>query len=340
VPSSTSNSNPAGRAPSLSWGRVWIGALVVAVTATGLAESTWRAQGRLPSVVDDSKLWGYHRWLVNSDCRRIVALGASRIQLGLNTETICERFPSNPVSVLAIDGLPPIAALRDLAEDESFCGTILCGTDARGFSEHAWERQQEYVDNYYRIGPSQLTEAFLKSQLQSCFVFLNPNVSLLRLWQTWRLNNQLPSPAYIVTKTDRSRLGDFTKVKFNLYQYQQNRAQRLRSRATPLQFNRWIKDVREVGRWVKKIQSRGGKVVFLRMPTTGDRWRVYERIFPKNQFWDKLSNATGATTIHFIDVPSMTPFECPDGSHLDFRDTPAFTSVLLDELVQRGILSP
>ena len=339
MPSSTFNSKPADRAPSLNWRRAWIGALAVAVTAIGLAEMTWRAQGHLPSVVDDPLLWVYHRYHVGSDSRQIVVLGASRVQLDLATQTFHEHFPENPVSVLAVDGKFPIAALRDLAQDERFRGTIVCDITMRGFAAGQWEGQQEYVANYYRIGPSQLIEAFLKSQLQSHFVVLNPSVSLLRIWQLQQQNGQLPSPMYIVTNPDRSRSGDFTKVRFDLFRYRRNRAQRL-LRSTRPPFDSWIGDVREVGQFVERIQARGGKVVFLRMPTTGDRWRVFERIVPKNMFWDEISAATGATTIHFRDVPSMTHFVCPDGSHLDFRDAPAFTLALLEELVQRGILSP
>ncbi len=34
----------------------------------------------------------------------------------------------------------------------------------------------------------------------------------------------------------------------------------------------------------------------------------------------------------------MRDFDCPDLSHLDYRDAPAFTNALVDELMRLGVV--
>ena len=60
--------------------------------------------------------------------------------------------------------------------------------------------------------------------------------------------------------------------------------------------------------------------------------------YPRSAYWDHLAAATGAATLHFQDEPELTRFECPDTSHLDQRDAPAFTAALVDALARDGIL--
>ena len=55
-------------------------------------------------------------------------------------------------------------------------------------------------------------------------------------------------------------------------------------------------------------------------------------------YWQYLADTTSATTIHFLDVLGMADFDLPDTSHLDYRDAPAFTSILLEELMRAGVL--
>jgi hypothetical protein len=73
------------------------------------------------------------------------------------------------------------------------------------------------------------------------------------------------------------------------------------------------------------------------MPTCDERWEADERMFPKALFWDQLAARTHAMAIHFKDYPTLASFPCPDTSHLDKRDAPAFTRGLLEILRQRGV---
>ena len=79
-------------------------------------------------------------------------------------------------------------------------------------------------------------------------------------------------------------------------------------------------------------------MVFVRFPTTDEHWEIDEKVFPKRVYWDQVERLTGGKTIHFRDVPSLANFDCPDTSHLDYRDAPKFTAALLDELIKRDVL--
>jgi hypothetical protein len=89
---------------------------------------------------------------------------------------------------------------------------------------------------------------------------------------------------------------------------------------------------------VKELQARGGRVVFVTLPSTGEMWDLGQRLFPKEEYWDRFAIATSAVTIHFRDVPTLRATRCPDNFHLDFRDADKFTNNLVDELIKRGVL--
>jgi hypothetical protein len=79
-------------------------------------------------------------------------------------------------------------------------------------------------------------------------------------------------------------------------------------------------------------------VVFVRYITTGEHYELDEKYYPKSKYWDQFAKKTEAVTIHFKDVPELSNFECPDTSHLDFRDAPRFTVSLGHELRRLGVI--
>jgi len=339
VPSSISNSDSASRAPELRWRYVWIGVCVFTVAIIWPSEAFWRARGHRPSVVDDPSLWAYHRRQVSDQKTQVVLLGASRMQLGFSTDVYQDRFPEVPIAMLAINGKHPIATLRDLAEDDKFRGKVICAVTAYSFLSTAWDGQQEYVDYFHHSGPNQLLEPALKSWIQARFVAFTPNLSLIRIITKACRDHRLPDPQCLVTKFDRSCLADYSLI--DIEEHRKVRVAKVRNgMATPsASFELWSEDATAVGAIVRRISERGGRVVFVRFPTTDEHWEIDEQRYPKRVNWDQLANLTGAETIHFRDVPSLAHFDCPDTSHLDCRDAPKFTAALLDELVERGILS-
>jgi hypothetical protein len=85
---------------------------------------------------------------------------------------------------------------------------------------------------------------------------------------------------------------------------------------------------------VHKIQARGGKVLFVRMPSDGDLWEFEQKAFPREKFWDRLLKHTGATGIHFADYPQLADIPCIEWSHLAPAEAKTFTREFIPLLQQ------
>ena len=83
---------------------------------------------------------------------------------------------------------------------------------------------------------------------------------------------------------------------------------------------------------VKAIEGRGGRVLFADFPTAGLVRAIEEKRYPRELFWDRFVGTVKAKAIDAADYPSLDGFQCPDGSHLDFRDRSRFTLALFEEL--------
>ena len=81
-----------------------------------------------------------------------------------------------------------------------------------------------------------------------------------------------------------------------------------------------------------RIESRGGRVVYVDTPITGGIRGIEEKRYPRAAYWDVLADRLPGRMFHSDDFPSLGRFVCPDESHLDFRDAAAFTTNLTRDL--------
>ncbi|CAN5910599.1 hypothetical protein BH11MYX3_BH11MYX3_16110 [soil metagenome] len=86
-------------------------------------------------------------------------------------------------------------------------------------------------------------------------------------------------------------------------------------------------------RAVSKIRARGGRVIYVRFPSSGGVLEQEDRDLPRAQTWDALLAVTGARGIHFQDHPELASFPCPEWSHLSATDSVEFTRRLMPLLV-------
>lgn len=342
MPSSTSSSSTAlERTPPGPWLRTWCVAAALAAVALGAIEYAWRCRGHRPSTTDDLDLWAVQRARVYGGRDTVVLVGQSRMQLDFATDVFRARFPGRDLVDLAVEGEPPMATLRDLCEDEAFCGLVLCEADPHLFERIERERQWPWVRHYHErclIGAR--VERALASWVQATLVVRNPQVKLSRVALDAIQRRPWPSPHYVTTRADRSKAADYRLV--HLTSHRANRIARrsaaYRTRAIPAP-EQWQAEVAEVVPWLRRLEARGGRVVFVRLPTSGEHWQLDERYYPRARYWDGLAAITGAPTVHFADDPRTAGFDCPDTSHLDGRDAPAFTAALLEVLAERGLLA-
>jgi hypothetical protein len=88
----------------------------------------------------------------------------------------------------------------------------------------------------------------------------------------------------------------------------------------------------ETAKHVARIQARGGKVVFLRLPVTGPLAEREEQLAPRAATWDRLVRENKVPAIHFADHPELRAFDCPEWSHLSAEDSVEFTRHLVPHL--------
>ncbi len=59
---------------------------------------------------------------------------------------------------------------------------------------------------------------------------------------------------------------------------------------------------------VQKLRARGGKIVFVRFPHSGDLKKLEDRETPRAGIWDRVLKDTGAPGIYYEDFPELASF--------------------------------
>lgn len=343
MPSSTSSFESQfaqERLPLQAGPSVWGAILLLTGFVLCAVETGWRWAGHRPSVVDSLTLWSYHRSCASLfGPRTLVLCGASRTLLGFSTTAFRERFPGWHVVQLAVDGLEPRATLEDLAADPQFRGVAIVEIheSAIGYNKG----QEEQVKYYHgRGGWTNTIECVCHAAIQARFAVVHPSLNPKRLLYDWWWNDKLPVPSYRQGNFDRTVDADYQRM--DVVAHREWRLQRVRS-----SYQRW--GAPPPADWRKKglrllqaadtIQKRGGKVVFVRYPTSGEYWELDRKHYPREKYWDTFVAGRTPPAIHFQDLPKSRLLECPDASHLDYRDKALFTNELLDILAAQGVFS-
>ena len=294
-----------------------------------------RSRGYQPSVKDDEYAWSWER--MRTDAPRTVAiLGSSRMMIGFSPDAFRAELPDWQYVQLAINGTTPAGSLLDLARDESFRGIAIIDMGELGFYQWSRTSQDQYIATYHRrhraIGA--MAERWLATKVQSRLAILATRGWIM--FGKWLETREWPKPPYVTTRADRTRHADFSVS--DVARERRARVERLadweRVARDPVPF---LEEAAGLEPAIAAIQARGGNVVYVRMPTCDERWVADETMTPKAMFWDALATRSKAVMIHFKDYPELQ-FECPDTSHIDSKDAPAFTRSLLKILRAKGVL--
>ncbi|GEM_PF-1818151 len=349
----TSNSND--RIRVTHWGRTWIATVLIVLVAIALWNMFWISHRVYPLPKDNPDLWVYHRQrAVNADENVIVFIGASRTQIAIDQQTVRDVTGKESVQ-LAIAGESPIPTLRNLAEDDSFRGIVISDLpEVAVYGKDTFEYEldiknsviplynaNEWIKSYKKRNLADKLEFRLKGFASSiiCFPSLGKNapdalynISTGKVLDMNKFGLGLIGQQGINTYFDRTlpfggdtlteeelKMVHEIQIKMFGNQYEMDRP-------TVERYSVLIKKIEPL---VQRIQARGGKVIFVSYPISGDIWELNEKAFPRKQFWNLFASKTSARTIHFKDYPQLQ-FECPDGSHLDSKDAPAFTKALME----------
>jgi hypothetical protein len=333
VPLSTSSSSR--RAPACAWGKIWLTASLIVLLVLGAWNHFWQAAGFKPaSVRDDADLWVQTRVkAVEGGKKVIVLIGDSRMQLGINLDAFREKTGIKPIQ-LAIMNNSPIPVLRHLAEDSAFIGTIICGiTEANLNPTSKSPIAEEWIRAYDEKDKARTRvfyadfENWLQNLSRRVLVFRSVNLAPHDILRRFLLGLSIPEP-YLTVHPDRSITGDYTKVNIAEHQKMREEIHRRQLSGRPITVARFLENARKLEELVARIHNKGGRIIFIRLPSGGKIWQMDEAIYPKKKYWDMFAAHTLAVTLHFKDYPDLDRYVLPDGLHLDYRDTLPFTQAL------------
>jgi len=298
---------------------------------------------------DDPALWTNIRHEVYEPAdKTTVFTGSSRIKFDLDIDT-WERITGDHAVQLACVGSTPVPVLDNLANDKNFKGKVVVDvTEGLFFSVAGSDRRPKENLKYFKEEtPSQWASFHINHLLESQFVFLDKE------WLSLGAQlEQLPLRDRPGIMNFKGFPSDFGRVKFNRQEYMTNKF------ASDTTLRNIVKNIwsgfgrantepsvegavldsifNAVKGMVDKIKSRGGQVLFVRTPSSGDYLMAEKMGYPREKYWDKLLTITNCPGIHFTDYPSLKDFVCPENSHLSLSQAKDFTVSFIEILKEKG----
>jgi hypothetical protein len=335
----------------------WRGITVIVVLTIFAAAAAWeiyvRSIGYAPTLNDTDDLWVQARRRVQPES--VVIVGESRPLFDLDLDELEKGLGKRPVQ-LALPGSCAYPVFADLANDETFHGTIICSIVPGMFFAPGGpllETSEKALKRYRNQTLAQRASHHLGMFLEEHVAFLKQEdltlaVLLQQLPIPNRPNAQVPPtfPPYFQT-VDRERRARMTE---QCAQPGSALAKRIQQIWLPLfrlpppptyvpkevffremgeKIERRFRDTRTA---VEKLRTRGGKIVFVRFPLNGELKTLEDRLNPRARDWERLLKDAKAPGIYFEDFPELASFTCPEWSHLSAGDSVEFTKRLVPHL--------
>jgi len=158
--------------PKLPWRGVTVVVVLIVIAATCAWEFYCRSIGYGPTLNDNEDLWTMARRRVKPES--VVIIGDSRGWYDVDLDELEKGLGKRPVQ-LAMGGGCAYPVLADLANDESFHGTIICSVVPRLFVAPSgtppMERADKAVRRYHTQTPAQRASQYLAMPLEEHVAF-------------------------------------------------------------------------------------------------------------------------------------------------------------------------
>lgn len=323
--------------------------LVLVIITLACWEIYLRSRGLPLSYNDDAALWSTKRIQVYQPSEAAtVFIGSSRIKFDLDIPT-WENITGNKVVQLSMVGTSPRPFLNDLANDKKFNGKLIIDITEGSFFGRDKKRTEktssEFEEFYKKWTPAQRFSSYINYVVESGFVFLEKNkFSLNALLDDLPVLNRkgvIVPPVFpkgfSMNRAGRQSFMDDEFLNDTLQQKQQQKNWILLGGfpKTPGISGDTLKTVfKEVKNDIDKITSRGGKVLFVRTPSSGAYWEAEKKAYPREKYWNPILAYANTPGIHFEDYPETAHFNCPEWSHLSPRQAVVYTKELIKILVE------
>lgn len=346
--------------PEREWLRMIFAALVIAIVVLGMWEREVRSRGIQPDYDDTPSLWVPLRAkAVGAKRDQIVLVGASRTMFDVDLDVFAAVSSERPIQ-LATVGSSPMPIFTHLAEDPTFAATTIVGVVPGLFAAPAGppiETPKKYIRKYETWSPADAWEKPLSMFLQERLAFIQADLTLPQLVGLVELPDRPeayvpprlpPSFAWIDVERRVRMKEDWRTDPVRMHEVQQIWLPLMKGPPKPPIFTdeQWAKMFADG--WdailvqaktnVDAITSRGGRVIFVRHPSSGGVLEIEDCTTPRATHWDRLIEETGAPGIYWLDYPELAEFECPEWSHLSAADSVEYSKRLLAILQREGLL--
>jgi hypothetical protein len=353
MPSSISSSDFVRPIPSIPWRGITVVVALVVIAAALLWEAYVRSIGYAPTLNDTEDLWVQTRRRVKPES--IVIVGDSRPVFDLDLDELEKGLGKRPIQ-LALPGSCAYPVLANITNDESFHGTIICSIVPGMFFAPAGpllETSEKALARLQKQTLAQRVSHHLGMFLEEHVAFLKQeDLTLERLLGNLPIPNRSTAlvpprfPPYFQTVDHERRARMIEKCADPNGELARRIQQIWLPLFTPPPPPTFIpKDVfmanmgkaiearfHDTVQAVKKVQSRGGRIVFVRFPNSGELKALEDRLNPRAREWERLLNDTKVPGIYYEDFPELSSFNCPEWSHLSAGDSVEFTKRLVPHL--------
>src|ERR1043166_121662 len=159
--------------PPVAWRGMTVVVVLIVVAATTGWELYVRSLGYAPTLNDNEDLWALRRRAVKPES--IVIVGDSRGWFDVDLDEIQRGLGKRPIQ-LASGGMCGFPVLADLANDETFHGTIICSVVPKLFfappGTFLMERGEKAVKRFHNQTPAQRASQYLAFPLEERVAFL------------------------------------------------------------------------------------------------------------------------------------------------------------------------
>jgi hypothetical protein len=339
--------------PQVPWPRISVAVVLIVIAAASAWELYCRSIGYGPTLNDNADLWTSARKRVKPDS--IVIIGDSRGLFDLDLDELQKGLGKRPIQ-LAMGGSCAYPVLADLANDKNFQGTIICSLVPRLFvappGTPPMDRSEKAVRRSHTQTLAQRASQYLAMPLEEHVAFLKQEeLTLDDLLQRLPIPNRSYAlvsprlPPYFRT-LDRERRARMIEKCARPGKLQSTIQQIWLPLFTPPPPPNYIPKgefAKQMGQAmeqrfndviaaVQKLRSRGCKIVFVRLPNSGELKALEDRLTPRAAVWDRIIKDTAAPGIYYEDFPDLASFKCPEWSHLSAKDSVEFSKRLVPHL--------
>lgn len=312
-------------------------------------ELYWKYVEEWPASYDLENLDYWAEWrdkVDDLDEKDVVILGSSRGHFDINIHLWDSITGRRPI-MLAYPGSSPYYPIADIVKKSKFKGLLVVSTAPGLFYTvgDSWGagRGKKFVDHYYNRTYAQRFSHFFYQYIDPNFSYLQQDLSIRSLVERLPFEDRdsvdhprLWPPMVEMDKYRNIRMLPIMENDTAIQKQQTDIWSR------PVWENKLKDSVDVIINYyvdiVKEFKSRGGRVVFIRPPVTGQYLENEPILFPRDQYWDRLLRESESKGYHFMDDERTLKMIPPEWSHLNRKDSDIYTRVIIEHLQNDQLL--